>query len=71
VLASIFESLFWSSNRTQDRFQRAFDAQTFGVEIAHGGFERAVAHRLLNRPRTDPVLHAMRCVTVPVIPSSE
>jgi hypothetical protein len=35
------------------------------VKIAHGGFERAVAHRLLNRPRIDPVFHAMRCVTVP------
>ena len=41
------------------------NAEAFGVKIAHGRFQRAVPHRLLNRPRIDPVFHAMRCVTVP------
>ena len=35
------------------------------MEIAHGGFERAVAHRLLDRPRIDPVFETMRGVTMP------
>ena len=34
------------------------------MKIAHGGFQRTVAHRLLNRPRIDPVFHAMRCIAV-------
>jgi len=34
------------------------------VEIAHGGFERAMAHRHLDGTRTDAIFHAVRGVTV-------
>ena len=41
------------------------------MKIAHGGFQRAVAHRHLDGARADPVLHAVSCETVAIIPSSE
>ena len=34
------------------------------MKITHGGFQRTVSHRLLNRPRIDPVFHAVGCVAV-------
>ena len=72
VRRSLFNrSRFRRNNAAQNRFQRAFNSQSFGVEVTHGGFERTMPHRLLDGTRTDPVFHAVRGVTMTIIPSSE
>lgn len=44
--------------------QRTGHAQAFGVEIAHGGFQGLVPHRLLNGAGIGSPLQAMRGVGV-------
>ncbi len=54
-LLSRLRNLFWFHHRKPARRCASFQAESFrlslGVQIAHGGFERLVAHGALNGPR--------------------
>ena len=65
VMTRIIYHVRWQVMVPQHGFQGTAHAQAFGVEITHGGFQRGVAHRLLNGPRVDTVLKAMSGITVP------
>jgi hypothetical protein len=48
----------------QNRFQRTLDPQTFGMRIAHGSFQRVVSHHQLDGSWSDPIVHAVRGVSI-------
>ena len=48
----------------QSEIQRTLDAQAFGVQVTHGGFQRLVSHGLLDGARVGPSFQAMRGVPV-------
>ena len=49
-------------NSGSNRVQRTGHTKRLGVQIAHGGFERLVAHGALNGPRIGPTIKAVRCI---------
>ena len=55
----------WWEISGQNRFQGTADAQAFGVQIAHGGFERIVTHDLLNCPWIGAPFQTMGGITMP------